>query len=459
MDSILHHNIFREYDIRGIAARDLAPEAVALISKAIGTFFRKNGAKRIAVGFDCRESSPRIYEILTQCLTAAGCDVFSVRMVPTPVLYYAVHTGDIEGGVMITGSHNPPEHNGFKICLGRDALCGPQIREIYDIAAGGKFASGKGNLTTLEIMDDYCDAIVSGVTLNPRPLRVCVDAGNGMGGVTAVPIYRRLGAVELKGLFTDPDPQFPNHHPDPTVPENLVHLTNAVLESKADIGLAFDGDGDRIGVVDDTGRTVWGDELLALFSRYVLKEFPGSTIIAEVKCSQTLFDEIEGSGGTPIMWKAGHSLIKARMKVTGALLAGEMSGHIFFADRFFGFDDAVYAGARLLEILSHSDRRLSELLSDFPKLRSTPEIRIECPDEIKFQVVEAIIKEFEDTHEINRIDGARIRYADGWGLVRPSNTQELIILRFEADTPERVAAIRREIEQSVNRIIRRMTAS
>lgn len=452
MGEPLNHNIFREYDIRGIADRDLTPEAVLLISKALGTFFRQKGAKNIAVGFDCRASSRRIYEILTQGLTASGCDVLTVGMVPTPVLYYAVHNRSVEGGVMITGSHNPPDHNGFKICLGKDALFGTAIREILLLALGSEFGSGKGRIAELDVLEDYCGGVISRVSLGNRPLRICLDAGNGMGGVTAVPIYRRLG-VEVMNLFTDPDPRFPNHHPDPTVPENLKDLTAAVRESKADVGIAFDGDADRVGIVDETGRIVWGDELLALFSRFVLKEHPGAAIIAEVKCSQTLFDEIEKCGGKPIMWKAGHSLIKAKMKETGAALAGEMSGHIFFADRFWGFDDAVYAGARLLEILSHSDATLSELLAGLPRMASTPEIRIECPDEIKFRVVDAIIEEFSPVHEVITIDGARVLYADGWGLVRPSNTQALLILRFEAKSEARMAEIRHEIEQSVKAAI------
>lgn len=452
MGEILNHNIFREYDIRGIVDRDMPPEAVTLIAKAIGTFFRQKGAKNIAVGFDCRESSPRIFEILAHGLAESGCNVFNVGMVPTPVLYYAVHNRPVEGGVMITGSHNPPDYNGFKICLGTEALFGAEIREILDLAIVQKFCFGSGRITEIDVLEDYCTDLTTRVSLGNRPLRICLDAGNGMGGVTGVPIYRSLG-VKVMGLFTDPDPRFPNHHPDPTVPENLKDLTDAVLEAKADVGFAFDGDADRIGVVDETGRIVWGDELLALFSRYLLMEHPGAAVIAEVKCSQTLFDEIEKRGGRPIMWKAGHSLIKAKMKETGAALAGEMSGHLFFADRFWGFDDAVYAGARLLEILSRSNETLSELLAGLPKMASTPEIRIECPDEIKFRVVDAIIEEFSLTHDVITIDGARILYDDGWGLVRPSNTQALLILRFEAKSEERLREIKHEIEQSVKAAI------
>lgn len=455
MNEILNQNIFREYDIRGIAGQDLMPAATARISRAIGTYFRQNGAKRIALGFDCRESSRRICENLTEGLNASGCDVLNVGMVPTPVLYYAVHTGNVDGGVMITGSHNPPDHNGFKICLGKAALFGPQIREIHDLAVTADFVSGSGSVGDLDVFEDYCGDVASRITLGTRPLRVCLDAGNGMGGITAAPIYRRLG-IDVKGLFVEPDPCFPNHHPDPTVPENLNDLATAVLDCNADVGIAFDGDGDRIGVVDETGRIVWGDELLALFSRCVLAERPGSTIIGEVKCSQTLFEEIEKYGGKSIMWKAGHSLIKAKMKETGAALAGEMSGHVFFADRWHGFDDATYAGARLMEILSRSEQKLSEMLADMPKRASTPEIRIECSEELKFRVVREIAEEFAGNHEVITIDGARILFESGWGLVRASNTQALLILRFEAETDARLLEIRDEIENSVYAAIRRL---
>lgn len=288
--------------------------------------------------------------------------------------------------------------------------------------------------------------------MGPRKLKAVVDAGNGMGGITAVPIYRQLG-VELVELFTEPDSTFPNHHADPTVPENLNDLVAAVRESGADVGIAFDGDGDRIGVVDDKGRIIWGDELMVLFARDVLARHPGATIIAEVKCSQTLFDEIERLGGVPIMWKAGHSIIKAKMKETGAVLAGEMSGHIFFADNFYGFDDAAYAGARLLEILSKTDKPLSELLADIPQTFSTPELRIPCPDDAKFDVVKRVADHFGPDHTVNTIDGARIDFPNGWGLVRPSNTQAILVLRFEASSAASLAEIRSIVETKVAKLI------
>ncbi len=441
-------NIFREYDIRGIVGEQLTDETVAMLAEAIGTFFRQNDARRIAIGYDARESSPRFCELLTTGFNQSGCDVVLIGMVPTPVLYHTVYTKEVDGGVMITGSHNPPDHNGFKICLGKATLFGSQIQEIKEIAIAGNFLSGSGTVDTLRVLDDYCRDIVSRIDMGDRKLKAVVDAGNGMGGVTAVPIYRELG-VALVELFTVPDSSFPNHHPDPTVTENLADLIDAVRETKADLGIAFDGDGDRIGVVDENGRIIWGDELMVLLSRSILEMLPGSTIIAEVKCSQTLFDDIEKHGGKPLMWKAGHSIIKAKMKETGAALAGEMSGHIFFADRFYGFDDATYAGARILEILSKTDKPLSALFADLPKTYSTPELRVECADEIKFDVVAKIAEYFAREHRVITIDGARIVFEHGWGLVRPSNTQAILVLRFEADTENHLIDIRNIVESKV----------
>lgn len=480
----MNTNIFREYDIRGIAGEQLTDETVGTLGSAIGTFFAQNGAKRIAIGYDARKSSPGFCDLLTRGFNEAGCDVVLVGMVPTPVLYYTVYTKDVDGGVMITGSHNPPDHNGFKICLGKSTLFGSQIQEIKDIALSGEFVRGEGLVESIEVLDDYCRDIVSKIDFAQpmgsvsdseerfpqsrkdaknseraggrgslgRKLKAVVDAGNGMGGVTAVPVYEALG-VELVKLFIEPDSNFPNHHPDPTVTENLQDTIGAVLEHGADIGLAFDGDGDRIGVVDETGRIIWGDELMILLSRSILATKPGATIIAEVKCSQTLFDDIAAHGGTPIMWKAGHSLIKAKMKETNAALAGEMSGHIFFADRFYGFDDATYAGARVLEILSKTDKPLSALLADVPPTFSTPELRVDCADERKFEIVAAIAKHFAATNEVITIDGARILFEHGWGLVRASNTQAILVLRFEADSDEHLKQIRSTVEMKVNEMI------
>ncbi|MFL6466577.1 MAG: phosphomannomutase/phosphoglucomutase [Pyrinomonadaceae bacterium] len=450
-------HIFREYDIRGIVGTQLTDDAVSTMTQALGTFFNRNGVKRVAIGFDARESSPRFCEILTRSLSDCGIDVVLIGMVPTPVLYYTVFTQDVDGGVMITGSHNPPDHNGFKICLGHDALFGSQIQEIRKIAEALAVedlqpSQTVGSVEKLSVLDTYIDDIVSRVSFGTRKVKAVIDAGNGMGGVSAVPVLEKLG-IETVKLFIEPDSNFPNHHPDPTVTENLVDLIDAVRANDADIGIAFDGDADRIGIVDEKGRIIWGDELTILLSRAVLDQRPGATIIAEVKCSQTLFDDIERHGGNAVMWKAGHSLIKAKMKETGAALAGEMSGHIFFADRFYGFDDATYAAARVLEILSKTDKKLSELLSDVPKTFSTPELRVDCPDDIKFDVVAKVAEHFSHTNEVIAIDGARIKFDDGWGLVRASNTQAILVLRFEANSAENLNGIRTIVEGKVTSII------
>ena len=454
----MDQNIFREYDIRGIVGAQLTDDVVAALGRAIGEFFRRNGAKRIAVGYDARESGPRFCDLLTAGLNENGCEVLLIGMVPTPVLYHTCFTKSVDGGVMITGSHNPPDHNGFKICLGKETLFGSQIQEIRrNSECGMRNAefSPKPKVQGpryLNVVEDYCRDILSRVSMGERRIKVVVDAGNGMGGVTAVPVYRELG-VDVVEMFTEPDSAFPNHHPDPTVVENLQDLITAVRENDADLGIAFDGDGDRIGVVDETGRIIWGDELMVLFSRDILAARPGSTIIAEVKCSQVLFDDIERHGGVPLMWKAGHSLIKAKMKETGAALAGEMSGHIFFADRFYGFDDATYAGARLLEIISKTDRPLSALLADLPKTYSTPELRVACPDETKFDMVEKVAELFSKDHAVITIDGARIIFEHGWGLVRASNTQAMLVLRFEADSEEHLKDIRDTVERELRNIL------
>ena len=461
-------HIFREYDIRGIVGEQLDDDVVRILGHAIGTFFRQNNARRIAIGYDARESSPRFCDLLTEAFVSIGCNVDLIGRVPTPVLYHTVFTNNYDGGVMITGSHNPPDHNGFKITLGRSTLFGSQIQEIKEIALpvaelpslekegcpplfggrGGSSATEKGTVQSIDVLDDYINDIVSKISLGSRKLKAVVDGGNGMGGVTAVPVYEKLG-IELVKLFTEPDSNFPNHHPDPTVTENLQDTIKAVLETKADIGIAFDGDGDRIGVVDETGRIIWGDELMILLSRAVLADRPGATIIAEVKCSQTLFDDIEKHGGKAIMWKAGHSIIKSKMKETGAVLAGEMSGHIFFADRFYGFDDATYVGARVLEILSSTDKKLSELFDDIPKTFSTPELRVPCPDDIKFDIVTKIAEHFARDHKVITIDGARIIFDHGWGLVRASNTQAILVMRFEADSAKSLEDIQFEINRKV----------
>jgi len=449
---VMDQTIFREYDIRGVVGEQLTDETVATAGRAIGTFLNRNGARKIAVGCDARESSPRFCEILTKSLNETGCDVILIGMVPTPVLYHTVFTKPVDGGVMITGSHNPPSHNGFKVCLGKSALFGSQIQEIKEIALSDVFSKGAGSSEKLDVLDDYRSDLISKIGIGPRKLKAVIDAGNGMGGVTAVPFYRELG-IDVVELFTKPDSGFPNHPPDPAVAENLADLIEAVKQSGADAGIAFDGDADRITVVDETGRIIWGDELMILFARDVLASHPGATMIGEVKCTQNLFDDIKKHGGNPIMWKAGHSVIKAKMQETGAVLAGEMSGHIFFADRFYGFDDAAYAGARLLEILSKTNRPLSALLSDLPKTYSTPEIRIPCPENKKSFVIQRIVEHFSPDHEVVTIDGARIKFDHGWGLVRPSNTQAIMVMRCEAVTEQELQRIQRGLEKMVKEAV------
>ena len=441
----MNEHIFREYDIRGVVDKDLTDEAVYEVARAIGTFFQANGASRASLGRDARESSPRFRDIVTRGLTETACDVLDIGMVPTPVLYFTLFTQGVDSGVMITGSHNPPDNNGFKICLGESTIFGEQIGEIKRIAMSGSFASGEGKKEERDVAHIYQEHVRSNIKMGPRRLKVVVDAGNGMGGFIGAPLYRELGC-EVIELFSEPDSRFPNHHPDPTVVENMQFAINAVREHNADLAIAYDGDADRIGVVDEQGRIIWGDQLMIIFARHILKERPGATIIGEVKSSQAMYDEIRRHGGNPIMWKVGHSPIKAKMKETNAAMAGEMSGHLFFADRYFGYDDAIYAGARLLEILSNTDGPLSRQLADVPRMFNTPEIRVECPDDKKFEVVQRLTEEFKKTHEVIDIDGARILFDHGWGLVRASNTQPVLVLRFEADSEEHL----RQIQKAVN---------
>jgi phosphomannomutase/phosphoglucomutase len=444
----MNEHIFREYDIRGVVDRDLTEDTVYDLARAIGTYFRANGASRASLGRDARESSPRFRDLMIRGLTETGCDVLDVGMVPTPVLYFTLFTQGVDCGVMITGSHNPADNNGFKVCLGKSTIHGEQIIEIKNIALARAFASGNGKKEERDVIHEYQRHISSGIKLGPRRLKLVVDAGNGMGGFIAAPLYRELGC-EVIELFCEPDSRFPNHHPDPTVIENMRFAIDAVREHKADLAIAFDGDADRIGVVDEAGRVIWGDQLMIIFSRSILSERPGATIIGEVKSSQTMYDDIRRHGGNPIMWKVGHSPIKAKMKETHAAMAGEMSGHLFFADRYFGYDDAIYAGARLIEILSNTTKPVSALLEGVPRTFNTPEIRVDCPDDKKFDLVRRLTEEFKKTHEVIDIDGARILFEHGWGLVRASNTQPVLVMRFEADSPAHLDEISKIVNEKV----------
>jgi len=440
--------VFREYDIRGIADKDFPDDIVYTLGKTLGTYFQSNNIRTATLGRDCRLSSPRLHDQLSRGIRDTGCDIIDLGIVPTPLLYFSLFTQNGEGGVMITGSHNPPDNNGFKVCVGKRTIFGEEIQELRKLFEKGKFARGKGTLRSKEIIPAYLKTVPGFLTMGTRKLHVVIDSGNGTAGSVAGEIYRQLGA-NVTELFSDMNGHFPNHHPDPTVPENLETLIETVREQKADLGIAFDGDADRIGVIDEKGQIIWGDQLMIIFSRAILNEVPGAAFVAEVKCSQTLFDDIEKHGGRAIMWKAGHSLIKAKLKEEKAQLAGEMSGHIFFVNRYYGYDDAVYAGARLLEILSHTDKKMSDLLSDIPFTVATPEIRTECADEIKFSVVEKLIEKFKQDYQVIDVDGARVLFDGGWGLVRASNTQPILVLRFEAHNEATLKKIRKIMEETV----------
>lgn len=430
----MNPHIFRAYDIRGKAERDLPDEVVRAIGQAFATLIRRRGLlARVAVGRDARLSGPRIRDALAAGIRAGGCDVLDVGLVPTPVVYFAAHTREVGGAIMVTGSHNPPDENGLKMVIDRAALFGDDIAELARIAGEADFEQGEGIERSIEVLRPYIDQQRLLAELGPRRLKVVVDAGNGPTGPIAPGLLESLG-FEVIPLFCELDGTFPNHHPDPTVEENLLDLRAAVAAHGADLGVAYDGDGDRIGVLDEKGTVVWGDRLLAVLARALLKEVPGAAIVAEVKCSDVLFDDIERHGGRAIMGQVGHSLIKARMKVEGALLAGEMSGHIFFAHRYFGYDDAIHATIRLLEVLTHSEQPLSALLADLPPTVATPELRLECPDAVKFAVVDHVKAAMAARYPTHDIDGVRVRFADGWGLVRASNTGPVLVMRCEAST-------------------------
>lgn len=454
----MNSQIFREYDIRGLVDTDLTDEVVTLLGHGLGTVIRRKGGHSVTVGRDCRESSPRFRDALCEGLTSTGLDVLDVGVVPTPLTYFAANTLPVDGLAMITGSHNPPEYNGFKVGHGKTTLHGHEIQALRQLIEARDFEQGKqGRVTPFDIVTPYCHFIRQTVRVGRR-MKIVIDAGNGTGGEVAVPLFRSMG-FDVVPLFCEMDARFPNHHPDPTVLANLQDLIAAVQQEKAEVGIAYDGDADRIGVIDDQGTVLWGDQLMILFARSVLGEVPGSAIVGEVKCSASLYEDIARRGGKPIMWKAGHSLIKAKMKETDAQLAGEMSGHIFFKHRYFGFDDAVYSSARLLEILTHSHQPLSKLLADVPKTFASPEIRFDVPEEKKFALVRRATELLRtDGHDIIDVDGVRVTFSDGWGLIRASNTQPLLVLRFEARTEKRLAEIQKLIESTVARAQRELGA-
>jgi phosphomannomutase/phosphoglucomutase len=451
----MNTDVFREYDVRGVVDVDLNPDFVFNLGRAIGTYAADRGVRQMSLGRDCRLSSECYAQAIRTGLNATGIDVIDIGLCATPMLYYAIRKFETGGGVMITGSHNPPEFNGFKICVGPDTIYGDEIQTLRKIMESDRYAQGAGRYDQDDIYPSYSDHLFHAVEIN-QPLNVVIDGGSGVGGFFTLPLLKRFGC-RTTGIYCDPDGLFPHHFPDPTIVENLADLRALVLEKKAACGMAYDGDADRLGVISDGGDILWGDELLLLFSRFVLRENPGAAIIGEVKCSQTLYDDIARHGGRPIMWKAGHSLIKGKMKQEHALLAGEMSGHFFFADRYFGYDDAIYASLRLLEILSKTGKSLSELMADVPRTFTTPEIRVDCPDALKFKIVDALKDYFRRDYPIIDIDGVRIPFGDGWGLIRSSNTQPVLVLRFEAYTPERLNQIKSNVEQVLRNTMKQMS--
>jgi phosphomannomutase / phosphoglucomutase len=442
--------IFREYDIRGVVGSDLDAEGAEAIGRAFGTYLAARGVHRAVIGHDDRVSSRTLYDAALRGLTRSGCDVVRIGLAVTPMLYFALHHFRIDGGVMVTASHNPPEFNGFKLCHGPGTLYGAQIQEIWQIADKGEFRRGAGTVEEREILPAYAAMLRDRIRLGPRHLRVVVDCGNGTAGAFVPEIVRQWD-VDVVPLYCDLDPAFPHHHPDPVEPRNLQDLIRTVGESSADAGLGFDGDGDRLGVVDDRGEILWGDLLMALFWREILPTHPGAVALVEVKCSQALIDEIRRLGGRPQFTKTGHSLIKARMRELGAVFAGEMSGHMFFADEYFGYDDAIYAAGRLLRILSRAGRPLSALAAELPRYFATPEIRVACPDERKYEVVASLVREFKARYDVIDIDGVRIVFPDGWGLVRASNTQPVLVVRAEGTTPDALDRIKAILEDALRR--------
>ena len=449
MTSSINPQIFREYDIRGIVGQDLTPDTVTSIGKAIGTYIKRSGGKTLVIGKDVRTNSEEFRKILSSALNSTGCDVIDIGMVPTPMTYFALHHFKADGGVMITGSHNPPEFNGFKISQGVHSLYGEKVQQLKKLIQANDFETGNGNTKQQDVIGDYMDKICSLLKIS-RNVKVVVDGGNGCFGIVGPELLRKMAQTPIE-LFSEPDGTFPNHHPDPTVAKNLTHLVEKVRAEKAELGIGFDGDADRIGVVDEKGNILWGDQLLILFARDILLKNPGATIVGEVKCSQNLYQDIEKHGGIPVMAAAGHSLIKNKMRETGALLAGEMSGHICFADNYYGFDDAIFAACRILQIVSQSKQKVSEMLADLPKTAYTPEIRIDCPDDKKFEIVLELTEIFRNQYEVIDIDGVRINFGDGWALIRASNTQPVLVLRFEAATDVRLKELVQIIKTQIDK--------
>ncbi len=436
-------SVFRAYDIRGLVDKDFNVEWVTRLGKACGTYFLSHDIHTVVLGRDCRMSSPAYHDAVIAGLISTGVDVVSVGEVGSPVFYFAVTHLKLSGGIMITASHNPSPYNGFKIWAGPSTIYGEEIQKIKKIMDKGDFAQGDGLVSAHDIIPAYIDAVLERVKLH-RPLKVVVDGGNGMGGDLAALLLERMGVTVIR-QFCDPDGRFPNHHPDPVVEANMRQLKERILKEGANFGIGLDGDADRIGVMDENGRLLYGDELLALFARELLTRKPGATVIGEVKCSHLMYDDIKKHGGNPLMWITGHSFIKSKMREINAALAGEMSGHIFFSDNWFGFDDGIYGAARFIDIFSAQEKPLSAL-PGWPKTAKTPEIHLPCPDEIKFAVVEKARSHFREKYQVTEIDGVRVMLPHGWGLIRASNTQPALVLRFEAETEAQMNELRQQME-------------
>ncbi|MBI3998910.1 MAG: phosphomannomutase/phosphoglucomutase [Armatimonadetes bacterium] len=441
--------IFREYDIRGVVGSEVTPDVATRIARAYAAMLDIPGGP-VVLGRDNREHSPALADAAAQGLVASGCLVVDIGTVITPTFYFARVQWDIDGGVMVTASHNPPEFNGFKLAGGFGTLYGEQIQAVRRRAQTGPFLDGQGHMEARDATSAYLDMLRDRIRLGPRRLKVALDCGNGTASLVAPQVLAAWG-VEVTPLFCESDPRFPHHHPDPVDPHNLVDLIRTVRAQRCDLGIALDGDGDRIGVVDDQGEIIWGDLLMILYWREIMRRHPAAQAIVEVKCSEALVEEIRRLGGRPFFYRTGHSLIKAKMREIGAVFTGEMSGHMFFADEYYGFDDALYAAGRLLRILSRSDVPLSALLADVPRYPSTPEVRVACPDARKFAVVEALVDAFKRTHQVIDVDGARAIFDDGWGLVRASNTQPVLVLRAEARNEAALARIKASIESALSR--------
>jgi phosphomannomutase/phosphoglucomutase len=447
----MNAQIFREYDVRGLVDKDLTDAVVENLGKGLGTMVKRAGGSTVVVGRDARLSGPRFNEAFIKGVTSTGMHVVDVGIVPTPIVYFAANTLPVDGLAVITGSHNPSEYNGFKMGVGKTTFYGETIQALRRMIEAGDFETGgQGQVSHFDAVTPYLHFVTGTVKRGPKKMKVVVDAGNGVGGLVAVPLLERLG-YEVVPLFCEPDGRFPNHHADPTIAKNLELCIAKVKETKADLGIAFDGDADRIGVVAHDGEILWGDKLMILLARAVLKEVPGAAIVGEVKCSFTMYDDIKQHGGQPVMWKAGHSLIKAKMKETHAALAGEMSGHIFYKHRFYGFDDAPYTAARLLEILSHERQTLTELLADVPVTYSSPELRFDTVEEKKFALVQRCTDKLRARGlELVTVDGVRATWPDGWGLIRASNTTPILVVRYEAKTKERLAEIQQLIDGTIH---------